>query len=73
VNGLARRLREAARLGFTRAIVPARQARADPLDAVTGIEVIRVATVREAIAAALVEMPRATRDNVRIPIVEAAS
>jgi hypothetical protein len=29
--------------------------------------------VREAIAAALVETPRAARDNVRIPIVEAAS
>jgi DNA repair protein RadA/Sms len=73
VNGLSRRLREAARLGFTRAIVPARVARAEPLDEVSGIELIRVGTVREAIAAALVETPRAARDNVRIPIVEAAS
>jgi DNA repair protein RadA/Sms len=55
VAGLERRLREAARLGFTRAIVPAGrrrgQAVAEPAPA--GLEVIEAATLREALAAAL--------------------
>jgi DNA repair protein RadA/Sms len=74
VSQISRRLREAARLGFTRAIVPRQQARAEPADDVTGIEIVRVATLREAIAAALAEpIQRATRDSLRIPIGEAAS
>jgi DNA repair protein RadA/Sms len=50
VSGLERRLREAARLGYRRAIVP----RAVSGQAETaGIETIRVGTLREAIAAAI--------------------
>ena len=53
IGGLGRRLREAARLGFARAIVPLRAGRTD--DGLDGIalEIIRVGTLREAIAAAL--------------------
>lgn len=55
VSGLDRRLREAARLGFGRAIVPQRQARSGSagLENLHGIEIVRVGTVREALAAAL--------------------
>jgi DNA repair protein RadA/Sms len=55
VSGLERRLREAARLGFSRAIVPQRTGRRAPGDgeSVTDIEVVRVPTLREALAAAL--------------------
>src|SRR6185503_6568940 len=49
VGGLERRLREAARLGFKRAIVPRLPA---PLP-VAGIEVVAVATLRDALAEAL--------------------
>jgi DNA repair protein RadA/Sms len=52
VGGLARRLREAARLGFHRAIVPRPGRGGAPLD-VPGLEVVAVGSVREAIAAAL--------------------
>ena len=55
IHRLAHRLREAARLGFTRAIVPRHSGRGDDGGEVPGIELIRVATLREAIAAALVE------------------
>ena len=51
VRGLDRRLREAARLGYRRAIVPA-----DDREPVTGgssLEVIRAATLRDAVAAAV--------------------
>jgi DNA repair protein RadA/Sms len=51
VPGLERRLREAARLGFRTAIVPASR-RGDP-PSVGGIEVIAVANLREAIGRAL--------------------
>lgn len=51
VGGLDRRLREAARLGFTRAIVP-RSGRGQPA-APAGIEVIVVGSLAEAIRAAL--------------------
>jgi len=51
VGGLERRLREAARLGFRRAIVPA--VGRGPLLAVPGLDVVAVATLREAIRAAL--------------------
>jgi DNA repair protein RadA/Sms len=50
VGGLERRLREATRLGFRRAIVPAGRAR---LPAIPGLDVIAVATLRDAIRAAL--------------------
>jgi DNA repair protein RadA/Sms len=50
VAGLERRLREAARLGFTRALVP--PGRGDP-PAIPGIAIITVRTVREALDVAL--------------------
>ena len=53
VPGLERRLREAARLGFDRAIVP-RPARSAP-PVIPGLEVVPVATVRDAIRAAIGE------------------
>ena len=50
VNGLERRLREAARLGFRRAIVPrAGASRLPPL----GLDVVAVGTVREAVETAI--------------------
>ena len=52
VTGLERRLREAARLGFTRAIVP-RPARGGPAPVIDGLDVVAVGTLREAIAEAL--------------------
>jgi DNA repair protein RadA/Sms len=52
VAGLERRLREAARLGFARAIGP-RPTRGAAIGAVPGIDVIPVATLREAVEAAL--------------------
>ena len=52
VIGLERRLREAARLGFGRAIVP-RAGRGSPLPVIAGIEIVPVATLRDAIEAAL--------------------
>jgi len=55
VGGTERRLREAARLGFERALLP--HARATPL-AVAGLEAVPVATVRDALAAALEPGPR---------------
>ncbi len=57
VAGLERRLREAARLGFDRAIVPAGGGSASP--AVDGIEVVAVGSVRAAIEAALGDRPGA--------------
>ena len=52
VSGLERRLREAARLGFSRAVVP-RPPRSGSLPSIDGLEVVAVATLREAIAEAL--------------------
>jgi len=52
VSGLERRLREAARLGFTRAIVP-RAGRGGPAPVVDGLEVVAVGTLREALERAL--------------------
>jgi DNA repair protein RadA/Sms len=57
VGGLDRRLREAARLGFARAIVPVTGRRGPVAPIVDGIEVVAVATVRDAIAAALADRP----------------
>ena len=51
VTGVERRLREAARLGFRRALVP-RPARGGAPPSVPGIEVIAVGTLREAVSAA---------------------
>jgi DNA repair protein RadA/Sms len=48
VNGMERRLREAARLGFGRAIVPTGP-RGTPAPTVPGIQVVAVATLREAV------------------------
>ena len=53
VAGLGRRLREAARHGFTRAIVPAPRRGVTPEPAPDGLNVIAVATLREAISEAL--------------------
>jgi DNA repair protein RadA/Sms len=55
VNGLERRLREAQRLGFERAIVPQRAERRGASDAinVSGIEIVRAATLRDALGAVL--------------------
>lgn len=60
VNGLERRLREARRIGYSRAIVPARPGRREANAAADGadlraldIEIIRAANLREALAAAL--------------------
>ena len=61
VPGLERRLREAARLGFERAIVP-RPARGG-LPSIPGLEVVAAGTVREAIRAAI-GGPRRTPDEV---------
>jgi DNA repair protein RadA/Sms len=52
VAGLERRLREAARLGFARAIVP-RATRGGSHGTVAGIEIVAVGTLREAVEAAL--------------------
>ncbi len=52
VSGLERRLREAARLGFSRAIVP-RASRGGQTPAIEGIEVIDVSTLHEALDRAL--------------------
>ncbi len=64
VAGLERRLREAARLGFAPAIVP-RPGRgaASPVD-VPGLEIVEVATLRDAIAAGARRRPRARGDAV---------
>jgi DNA repair protein RadA/Sms len=51
VGGLDRRVREAARLGFTRAIVPATRSAAGR--AAEGIEIVSVGTLDAAVAAAL--------------------
>jgi DNA repair protein RadA/Sms len=52
VPGLERRLREAARLGYGRAVVP-QPSRAGRLPQVDGLEIVAVASLREAIGASL--------------------
>jgi DNA repair protein RadA/Sms len=52
VGGLDRRLREAARLGFGRAIIPAAGDRSQPA-APVGLELLRAETLREAIDLAI--------------------
>ncbi|HEY7701248.1 MAG TPA: DNA repair protein RadA [Candidatus Limnocylindrales bacterium] len=61
VAGLERRLREAARLGFGRAIVP-RPGRSGRTAEVPHLEILEVATLREAIAIALGEGPKVRGD-----------
>jgi len=68
VGGLERRLREAARLGFRRAIVPAGRGRAP---SVPGLDVIAVGSLRDAIRAALAAGPARTSPATR-DIAEAA-
>ena len=63
VAGVERRLREAARLGFGTAIVP-RPGRGARLMAVQGLEIVEVGTLRDAIAVALGEGPKARGDAV---------
>ena len=65
VSGLERRLREAARLGYVRAIVP-KPARGAELPAIPGLEIVAVASLAEAIGAALrggVRSPNADADE----------
>jgi DNA repair protein RadA/Sms len=52
VPGLERRLREAARLGFRRALVPAGATSGRKARSASGLEVVPVASLREALAAA---------------------
>jgi DNA repair protein RadA/Sms len=74
IHGLARRLREAARLGFSRAVVPRLQGRGEAVEDVAGIQVVRVATLREAIAASLAEpSDRRAPIGVGIPVSGGAS
>jgi DNA repair protein RadA/Sms len=61
VSGLERRLREAARLGFTRAVVPP-LGRSAAVPAMPGLEVVRVATLGAALQAVL-RGPVGSRDR----------
>jgi DNA repair protein RadA/Sms len=63
VAGIERRLREAARLGFATAIVP-RPGRGGRPPETPGLQVVEVATLRDAIAAGLGEGPRVRGDAV---------
>jgi DNA repair protein RadA/Sms len=56
VAGVERRLREAARLGFDRAIVP-RPARSGPPVSVPGLEIVAVGSLREAVEIAFAAVP----------------
>ena len=62
VAGIERRLREAARLGFARAIIP--RATRGPAPRVTGLVVVEVGSLRDAIRAAVGE-PAAEQDRAR--------
>ena len=57
VVGLERRLRESARLGFTRAIVPRSPSAGASLPPIDGLEVAVAATLRDAIEIALTDRP----------------
>ncbi len=74
VNGLERRLREAQRLGFDRAIVPQRTGRRAPGDAenIDGMTVVRAATLREALSVAMgigADRPSEETRTAAIPVV----
>jgi DNA repair protein RadA/Sms len=60
VVGLERRLREAARLGFVRAIVP-RPGRGPEIPVIPGVDLIAVGSLREAIEVALADSTGAPR------------
>ena len=59
VGGLDRRLREAARLGFTRAVVP--RARGREVPQVPGMDTVIVGTLADAVSAALTDAPMGGR------------
>jgi len=61
VGGLDRRLREAARLGFARALVP--RPRGRELPAIAGLEVVVVGTLRDAVRAAVASQPGDGRER----------
>jgi DNA repair protein RadA/Sms len=63
VAGLERRLREAARLGFETAIVPPPARGATEVEA-TGLRIVEVATLRDAVEAALAGEPGRRGDAV---------
>ncbi|HET9084066.1 MAG TPA: DNA repair protein RadA [Candidatus Limnocylindrales bacterium] len=63
VAGLERRLREAARLGFSTAIVP-RPGRGGRSAAVPGLDIVEAATLRDAISLGLGDGPRSRSDAV---------
>jgi DNA repair protein RadA/Sms len=69
VSGLERRVREAARLGYRRAIVPRPGVRDAPLP--SDIEVILVATLREAIERALGPRERGVKEDSVAPVLVA--
>jgi DNA repair protein RadA/Sms len=80
VSGAERRLREAARLGYSRAIVPRPRGGRDALPTrIEGLEVVAVETLREALAAALSGSPgpgdqsRAARQPMLDPTASRAS
>jgi len=56
VVGLERRLREAARLGFRAAVVPVSTS-GPAVSPIEGLEIVRVATLRDAVAAVLADRP----------------
>ena len=62
VGGLGRRLREATRLGYRRAIVP--RNRASRRESVDGVDLVEVATLREAVQVALAGAPEDGRRRV---------
>jgi DNA repair protein RadA/Sms len=69
VRGLERRLREAHRIGYSRAIVPAKPGRREAnvggdadLRGI-GLDVVRAANLREALAAVLAPAPKPDRDS----------
>ena len=64
VSGLERRLREAARLGFGRAIVPA-AGRGELPPVVAGLEIVPVATLRDAVEQACARLPNPSCGDVR--------
>ncbi len=67
VPGLERRLREAARLGYVRAVVPRTARGGRPVD-VPGLELVGVATLREALQAAMADDRTRATDEPAQPI-----
>jgi DNA repair protein RadA/Sms len=68
VMGLDRRLREARRLGFERAVVPDRAAARDAAQvSPAGLDVVRVSTLRDALAASI-SSPERSPGTIAIPV-----